>query len=433
MYLRFYNFSQLPFHVTPDPNFLFQTGCHKEALAAMVYGIRERKGFISISGEIGTGKTTLIHQLLNTLGRKVKIVPIYQTHITFEELLRQVLFELELPTGDGTKTSMVRQLRQRIGIRRQILPLEEKESRQYMEHRLKRAGSTLSRVFTPEAVSLICRAAGGFPRTINMICDNALLIGYSLTQKPINAAIVREALADLRLADKKGPARQKERQKARARVATQRAWGFSFGKFAYALWVPVAAAVVVFGGEEYLRTVVKRTLEEFSIGKAIVQQESVLRPSGGKPEESSTTAPAAERKPKPSPSQKYRKVPNTTLADFLLEFNSEIIDADRLMVRQGSDLPEISEESPIIKTSDGTYKIWLGTFLRADLAGFLMIEPALQGKKIVIVAREVAPGKTWYRAIAGDYATKEECLETIRVLKKKGLLPIFVRMKESDQ
>ena len=147
----------------------------------------------------------------------------------------------------------------------------------------------------------------------------------------------------------------------------------------------------------------------------MVQEESVIHPSGKKPKEEPRTA-----------SPKYIRVPNITLADYLLQFNMEIIDFDRLLIRQGSDLPEISDDSVIIQESDGAYRIWLGTFLRADHAGFLMTEPALEGKQIFVEARKVSPQKTWYRALAGDFATKEECLETIEVLKKKGLLPIFV-------
>jgi len=83
-----FGFSENPFNATPDPRYLFLTESHQEALASVVYGVREKKGFVCVSGEIGTGKTTLIRHLLNTLDPDIKTVFIYQTLISFEELLK---------------------------------------------------------------------------------------------------------------------------------------------------------------------------------------------------------------------------------------------------------------------------------------------------------------------------------------------------------
>ena len=86
MYENFFGFSKKPFNITPDPGLLFMTESHQEALSSLIYGIQERRGFISISGEVGTGKTTLLHYLLKNLDPKIKPIFIYQTHLTFEEL-----------------------------------------------------------------------------------------------------------------------------------------------------------------------------------------------------------------------------------------------------------------------------------------------------------------------------------------------------------
>ncbi len=67
MYRKFFGLKEKPFNVTADPNFLFLSRRHKEALAHLAYGIKERKGFLEITGEIGTGKTTLCRTLLNQL------------------------------------------------------------------------------------------------------------------------------------------------------------------------------------------------------------------------------------------------------------------------------------------------------------------------------------------------------------------------------
>jgi general secretion pathway protein A len=63
MYESFYGLRENPFNVTPDPQFMYLGEKHREALAQLLYGVKEKKGFILITGEIGTGKTTLIHYL----------------------------------------------------------------------------------------------------------------------------------------------------------------------------------------------------------------------------------------------------------------------------------------------------------------------------------------------------------------------------------
>jgi energy-coupling factor transporter ATP-binding protein EcfA2 len=72
MYENFYRLTAKPFSVTPDPRFLFLSESHKEALANLLYGIQERKGFILLTGEVGTGKTTLIHTLLARMEEDTK-------------------------------------------------------------------------------------------------------------------------------------------------------------------------------------------------------------------------------------------------------------------------------------------------------------------------------------------------------------------------
>jgi general secretion pathway protein A len=69
MYKRFYNLQRNPFEITPDPSFLFSTKRHNEALAALYYGVRRRKGFVVMTGEVGTGKTLLVRCLLQLLSR----------------------------------------------------------------------------------------------------------------------------------------------------------------------------------------------------------------------------------------------------------------------------------------------------------------------------------------------------------------------------
>lgn len=105
--------------------------------------------------------------------------------------------------------------------------------------------------------------------------------------------------------------------------------------------------------------------------------------------------------------------------------NPEVTNPHRLFVNQKIRLPVITEESLILKTSEGTFKIQLGTFLKPEYIGFLRGEPALKGKEIEIISWKVPSGETWYRAIAGTFETREESLKIIHDLKEKGLSPFF--------
>jgi general secretion pathway protein A len=91
MYLQFYGLREAPFNPTPDPKFLFQSTRHREALAQLLYGVRERKGFIVLTGEIGTGKTTLLRSLLARLDRDTHVAYIHNSALEIEGLLEYML------------------------------------------------------------------------------------------------------------------------------------------------------------------------------------------------------------------------------------------------------------------------------------------------------------------------------------------------------
>jgi general secretion pathway protein A len=91
MYLQFYGLREAPFSPTPDPKFLFQSTRHREALAQLLYGVRERKGFIVLTGEIGTGKTTLLRTLLARLDRDTHVAYIHNSALQIEGLLEYML------------------------------------------------------------------------------------------------------------------------------------------------------------------------------------------------------------------------------------------------------------------------------------------------------------------------------------------------------
>jgi general secretion pathway protein A len=93
MYLKFYGLQEPPFAPTPDPKFLFQSSRHREALAQLVYGVRERKGFIVLTGEIGTGKTTLLRTLLERLDGHTHVAYVHNSALEIEGLLEYVLHD----------------------------------------------------------------------------------------------------------------------------------------------------------------------------------------------------------------------------------------------------------------------------------------------------------------------------------------------------
>ncbi len=93
MYKDYFRLSEEPFSITPDPRFLYLTAKHKEALDHLLFGIRQRKGFICLSGEVGAGKTTLCRALLNQLGGGVRTALILNPMLSQTQILRAVVEE----------------------------------------------------------------------------------------------------------------------------------------------------------------------------------------------------------------------------------------------------------------------------------------------------------------------------------------------------
>jgi type II secretory pathway predicted ATPase ExeA len=263
-YNGFYGFSGKPFEVVPDPDFFYSSPSHLNVLTSVINGIESRKGLMCITGEVGTGKTTLIHFLLHCLEERVKTALIVHPSNTFEELVSNILLSLDQRVVEETKQALLSQLKgylmekigedetlvvivdeaqnlpaevmeeigtllevnhwlariqiifvgapefqykistprlrqfgRKIGIRCQISALTEEESIKYIDHRLKLVGSRSPVVFTPEAISMIIRYARGFPRVINILCDNAFMIGYGLSKRRVDVEIIRQAIKDM--------------------------------------------------------------------------------------------------------------------------------------------------------------------------------------------------------------------------------------------
>jgi general secretion pathway protein A len=253
MYNQFYGFREPPFNITPDPRFLFFSDRHREAYNHILFGLRERKGFIQITGEVGAGKTTLCRalilnpclnpeQLLRSILKELGLQPgdadraaclemlnaflleqlalgndvvllIDEAQDLDAELLEQIRLLSNLETDQRKLLQIVlvgqpelrdklnerglRQLRQRITVRYHLTPLSRPEVEHYIHHRLQVVGANGRPAFTPWAVRSVFRYSGGIPRLVNAVCDKALLAGYVDGTDLLTWRQVRRAIREL--------------------------------------------------------------------------------------------------------------------------------------------------------------------------------------------------------------------------------------------
>jgi len=120
MYKRFYGLKRSPFELSPDPYFYYPTPLHNEAFAILNYCVLRRKGFVVVSGEVGTGKTLLLRCLLDTLKHnQIASAFVYNPRLSVPEFLAYVLTDLQLPFAGRTKGEMLSQLNNYLLVRSQ--------------------------------------------------------------------------------------------------------------------------------------------------------------------------------------------------------------------------------------------------------------------------------------------------------------------------
>jgi general secretion pathway protein A len=112
MYKAFFNLTRNPFELTPDPSFLFSTRRHNEALAALYYGVRRHKGFVVVTGEVGTGKTLVLRCLLGLLqqSKDIAYAYLFNSRLSPTEFLQYIVADFGLPATGKNKTELLLEL-----------------------------------------------------------------------------------------------------------------------------------------------------------------------------------------------------------------------------------------------------------------------------------------------------------------------------------
>src|SRR5262249_26914015 len=112
MYLTFYGLKEKPFNATPDPKFLFLTPAHREALAQLIYGVQENKGFMVLTGEVGTGKTTLLHTLLKRVDGNTAVAFLTNSTLPFDDVVAYMLEDFGISKAGSSRVERLVALNQ---------------------------------------------------------------------------------------------------------------------------------------------------------------------------------------------------------------------------------------------------------------------------------------------------------------------------------
>ncbi len=108
MYNAFFGFTVNPFNMSPDPSFLFRSSQHEEALANLIYGVQSRKGFIVLTGEVGTGKTTMLECLRDFLNaQQISFASLFNSRLTVEQFFEMLSYDLDLRCNRLSKTEVL--------------------------------------------------------------------------------------------------------------------------------------------------------------------------------------------------------------------------------------------------------------------------------------------------------------------------------------
>jgi general secretion pathway protein A len=271
MYQTYYGLNESPFRLTTDTKYVYWSQTHQSAFRHLLYSVQSHKSLIVLAGAVGTGKTTLLHVLMECVratAPTTRIAYIVHSTITVTELFRYIFHELDLDftapskvdyvlalqrlsrqcAGQGERLLLVLdeaqnyshevleeirllsnietpqdkllqiilggqaqllnninqqdlyQLKQRVNVTYNLQPLNLEDTHAYIQKRLEVAGAQPGQaLFHEDAVDAIYQYAQGIPRVINVICDHALLYGFSANKKQVSVKIIQEVAADMDL------------------------------------------------------------------------------------------------------------------------------------------------------------------------------------------------------------------------------------------
>ncbi len=113
MYNAFFGFRESPFNLTPDPSFLYRSQQHEEALANLIYGVQSRKGFVVLTGEVGTGKTTMLECLQDFLSaHRIDFAYLFNSRLAVDQFFEMMAYDLDLQCNRSSKTEVLIALNQ---------------------------------------------------------------------------------------------------------------------------------------------------------------------------------------------------------------------------------------------------------------------------------------------------------------------------------
>lgn len=535
MYDRYFGFLESPFSVTPDPRFFYTNPVYLEAYANLRYGIEARKGFIAITGEVGTGKTTLLRKLMRNLDSTIHTVFIFNTDITFNELLRLILRDLGLPTQGKDRLAMIdelnaysieqvkrghivcllidevqnlgnesleglrllsnletdkekllhivligqpefkvkldqpdlRQLKQRIAIHCEIVPLQDAEVGSYIDFRLRTAGYEGQDLFDSEAVQKIAFYSNGIPRLINVICDNALLITYAASRKIVSAQDIREVACDLRL-ESEAQTNEKKTfdvapahtdRKALARQATKPVLqpnvrgmaGAAIGTFFAILAFGLVAS---FTDPQSFFTSSLRTPEssKYNLAQPILlvdrpkpvgqRASTESERKGENPEVKSAQAELKQKDDRiiiPYGSTIYEIASAAYGADVILgmdlikEFNPQIKNLNWVAAGQKLLVPALTRETLLRRQSDGSYRVVVASFLSRTEADASARRIGKGGYQLAITPRRVSNDLLLHRLEIEGLKNLEEANQSLEAGRRRKWLTFAGKPGYGDQ
>ncbi len=410
MYEEYFGLKEKPFDLVPSYRYLYLSEGHKEALALLTYGVLERRGFVLLTGDVGTGKTTVIQALLSNLGTDVEYVHVsnpllrprefldFLASSTFKRRVRfkskvDFLFEFESFLKDrldrGTTYLVIvdeaqalpfelmeeirllsnieyagrklvniflvgqpelneklrdprcKPLQQRIASRYHLPPLDLKGTESYLETRLKVAGVEDARsIFPSKSIQAIHEASRGTPRIINILADNALLLGYSRGRKKISPDMIKECYAEME--QDLEPAGEKPETSGQAHPGESEARPRSLRRtllLVLLLAVSIAAALMELRSRQFLSSFLPAAGEaNHKVVDKIERTRHVIQPSREDPGE-------APVEPEPSPAEANEPVepgPEPSPPAAAPEKAPEEPGPEEVVVRQGDSLAKLA-------------------------------------------------------------------------------------------